>query len=191
MRKYTLATLVATIAVAAVLVSGTAPASETPSDTWPYYSTGATSESENEGRIDYVTAQRAEKREQKSKLNARDKEITKRIEALKERRSDVRDRKRKLDRAIGQDTFLIKAFVAIRGSVADLFNCRMGESTNNYQEHGDHPNGDQVHGAYQYLNSTWAGAFGYGDAHTAPFFIQDWQTKKMWVAGRRGEFAAC
>lgn len=164
---------------------------EEPGEEYPYYTTGAVSEAENEERIDHVRAERKEKRERRSELTARDRELTERIERLKMARRDVRREKQAVVRAIEKDTFLLEGLIAIRGYVVSLFNCRMGESTNNYQEHGDHPNGEDVHGAYQYLLSTWAKAFGYTDPHMAPFFIQDWQTVRMWRAGRRGEFAAC
>ena len=182
--------VVTLFAAVSVLVSGTAPASETPSSRYPHYTTGATSEAENEERIDFVSGKLQKHVDKRGAISDDIDNITERIKTLKARRENKRIRRAAVNDTIGRYRFLLQSLKAIRGYVTEAFNCRMGESTNNYEAHGDHPNGEQVHGAYQALNSTFDNAYGYADAHTAPFFVQDRWYIDMVKAGRGGEFAA-
>lgn len=191
MRKLTAAILAIAIGTTLAMMSGTTGlhAQEARAQ-YPYYTTGATTEAENEDRIDYVGSILQDRRSDRREATRQVDDLTQKINELKERREQARARRAAIIDDISRNRFLLQSLQRMRGYVVHAFACRTGESTNNYEAHGDHPNGEQVHGGYQALISTWAKAYGYTDPHEAPWFVQDRWYVDMLEAGRGGEFAA-
>lgn len=184
--------LIAT-ALTALLVMGQGPTGAHAQEAgkhFPYWTTGAITESENEARIDYVGTKLDDQRSARAHTTDKIDHFTKRIAELKRRRERTRDHRSEIQASIDAHRFLLQSLEAIRGYVTHAFSCRSSESGNDYTNHGDHPNGEQVHGGYQALLSTWDHAYGYTDPHTAPFYVQDRWYIDMLTAGRGGEFSA-
>lgn len=187
MRKW-LAAIVAAFLLTGLLAFGPAAQGDTScTGEFPYFTAGATTETENEARIDCVHEKRAE-------LAGREREITHRISAKQERIATIREsiardkeRRRAVRRLVELHSLLIQGMKAMRGIVANLALIRGCESGGDYGERPDEgatatddPKGGHD-GGYQFDYPTWqstvrslARSLWTFRSYMAPSWVQDW-----------------
>jgi hypothetical protein len=149
--------------------------------TFPYWTEGAHNEDEQQSRLAFIDRKISE--------------FTDRRDAIVDRKAELRSRIRKLDRRLDRIRGRIDKHRGFRrrirevtGYASQLYGMRLCESTNNYQAHS--PTGT-YHGGYQYDISTWGGYGGYGDAHAAPWYLQDARTAEYLKAGQASRWPNC
>lgn len=163
MTKFLAAIVVAAVAVGVVQAMPAAHGEEACTGAFPYWSTGATSETQNNERISCVRQKRSDIKDRERTLDARIEHLRQKLERARAKRHVARE-------AETDNNRLLAALQNVRGSVMWLYSTRTCESHSNYEAHSD---SGTYHGAYQDSISSWAGRYGYDDPHDAPWYLQD------------------